>query len=136
MRKTISLTILGLTLLAVATSSTSQTPVVYLIGLLVALCLYFTAVAFLFAVAGAAASPLLAVGALWLYRRRREGKPAPRWLKSLRQRAARRLPVVQRITASARAANHAWRQSASSQPAPSGEPATHTGDGCAGTAAS
>jgi hypothetical protein len=138
MRKTISLTILGLTLLAVATSSNSaQTPLAYVIGFLVGLALYIIAVAFLFAVAGLAASPLIAVCALWLYQRHHQRKPLPHWLKSLRHRVARRLPLLQRITASARAAKNGWRQSVSSEPTTAGDrggPAPEP-DGRAGTAA-
>jgi hypothetical protein len=121
MRKTISLAILGLTLLAVATQSSDQNPLVYVIGFLVGLTLYLIAVAFLIAVASAAASPLIAAGALWLYRRHRQGKPLPRWIKSLRRRVARRLPLLHRITASGRAAKDAWRQSVSSEPPASGD---------------
>lgn len=138
MRKTISLTILGLTLLAVSTRSGQQTPLVYVIGVVVGLGLYLVAVAFLFAVAGSAASPIFAAVALWVYRRHRQGKPLPRWLKSLRHRVARRLPVLQRITASGRAAKNAWRQSTPSEPTASGDRAgraADASDGCAGTAA-
>jgi hypothetical protein len=138
MRKTISLTILGLTLLAIATSSNAQTAVAYVIGFVVGLALYCIAVAFLFAVAGSAASPLIAAGALWLYRRHRQGKPLPRWIKSLRQRVTRRLPVLQRITASGRAAKDAWRQSVSSEPTACGDRAGRAPDapdGCASPAA-
>jgi membrane protein implicated in regulation of membrane protease activity len=129
MRKNISFTILGLTLLAVATSpSNGQTPIVYVIGFLVGLALYLIAVAFLFAVAASAASPLLAAVALWLYRRHRQGKPLPRWIKSLRLRVARRLPVLARITASGRAAKNAWRQSVSGEPAAAGDRAGRAPD--------
>ena len=86
MRKPISLTIMGLTLLAVA-STKDQTLFVYLIGFLVALALYFIAVTVLFALA---ASPVIIAGSLWLYKRHRHGKPLPAWLKSLRRRATRR----------------------------------------------
>jgi Flp pilus assembly protein TadB len=138
MRKTISLTILGLTLLAVSTRSGQQTPLVYVIGVLAGLALYLVAVAFLFAVAGSAASPIFAVVALWLYRRHRQRKPLPHWLKSLRHRVARRLPVLARITASGRAAKDAWRQSTASEPTASGDRAGRAPDApdsCAGAAA-
>jgi hypothetical protein len=117
MRKPISLTIMGLALLAVA-STKDQTLFVYLIGFLVALALYFIAVAVLLALA---ASPVIIAGSLWLYKRHRHGKPAPAWLKSLRHRATRRFHLLHRITASGRAAKQAWRQSASSKPAASGD---------------
>lgn len=138
MRKTISLIILGLTLLAVSTRSGQETPLVFVIGFLAGLALYLVAVAFLFAVAGSAASPIFAVVALWLYRRHRQGKPSPRWIKSLRHRVARRLPVLQRITASGRAAKDAWRQSTPGEPTTSGDRSGQQSDGpdsCAGTAA-
>jgi amino acid transporter len=138
MRKNISLTILALTLLTVSTRSGQHTPLEYVIGFLIGLALYFIAVAFLFAVAGSAASPIFAAVALWLYRRHRQGKPLPRWLKSLRHRVAKRLPVLGRITASGRAAKSAWRQNTASQPAASGDRAGGAPDAqdtCAGTAA-
>src|ERR1700719_2207255 len=117
MRKTISLTILGLTLLAVSTPSGHHSPLAYIILFVCGLAVYFIAVAFLFAVAGSAASPIFAAVAFWLYRRHRQGKPQPRWLKSLRRRIAKRFPVLRRITASGRAAKHAWRQTTASRPA-------------------
>lgn len=138
MRKHIALTILGLTLLAVSTRSGQHAPLEYVIGFLTGLALYFVAVAFLFAVAGSAASPIFAAVALWLYRRHRQGKPHPSWLKSLRHRVAKRLPVLARITASGRAARNAWRQNTASEPAASGDRAGRASDAqdaCAGSAA-
>lgn len=135
MRRTISLTILGLTLLTIAASSHNQTPMVYLIGFLAGLALYCIAVAFLFAAAASAASPLIVAYAFWLWRRHRQRKPLPRWLKSLRRRVASHLPVLTRITASGRAAKHAWRQNTGSEPATCGDRAAEPPDGCASAAA-